>query len=278
MHTLDLTEGYIHHVIQKSDPARYEALFPQLFEHYYTFWAQPRSYSNRDIGEIIHRRDLILEHLPLLVERFERKELKFVDIQVILFVGHGTSNGHAFPAMGKWFVWLPVETYHSPQAVEVFVSHEMAHALHYQQQPGFFFRDEREKNLVFRQLITEGIATLTSQEILEVSPLQALWADYLPLERIQRWYETCVEREKELLSFVKNHLDSSDERNRLFSFSASEDILENRGGYYAGLVLIEHYAKQHRLSLRDLFGISKEEFRYILQSSLDGYLKRVDNP
>lgn len=268
MRVTDLTEYYLQYVIEQSDPVRYEATFPQLFEHYYTFWAQPQSYSFRDVEAVVFRRNLILERLPSLLERFEYNGLKSTDIDVIIFVGHGTSNGHAFPFMGRWIVWLPVETYHSPQAIEVFVSHEMAHALHYQQQPDFYFRDKRYKNQVFRQLVTEGIATLSSKEILGVSNEQALWADYLPFERVQQWYAACVEREEELFRVVADKLQSNDEQNRLFSFSETDDVLENRAGYYAGLVLIEHYAKQHSLTLRDLFAISKEEFWQIIQSLL----------
>lgn len=265
MHVIDLTEYYLQHVIQQDDVALYEATFPQLFEHYYAFWAEPQTYSFRDVEKIAFGRNLILERLPSLLERFERRSLKFVDIDIAIFVGHGTSNGHAFPLMGRWVVWLPVEAYHSPQLVDTFVSHEMAHALHYQQRPDFYFKDEKEKNQVFRQLVTEGIATLVSKEVLDASDEQALWADYLPFERVQRWYKACLEREEELLRVVAENLESSDEENRLFSFSETDNVLENRAGYYAGLVLVEHYAKQRGLTLRDLFAISKEEFWRIIR-------------
>lgn len=268
MHVTDLTEYYLRYVIQQDDTARYEATFPQLFEHYYAFWAQPQSYSFRDAEKVVFQRNLILERLPSLSERFERKGLKSTDIDVTIFVGHGTSNGHAFPLMGRWIVWLPVESYHSAQSVDIFVSHEMAHALHYQQQPDFYFKDKKDKNQVFRQLVTEGIATLSSKEILDVSDEQALLANYLPFERVQQWYKACLERKEKLFRVVANNLESSDEQNRLFSFSETDNVLENRAGYYAGLVLVEHYAKQQSLTLRDLFAINKEEFWRIIQSLL----------
>lgn len=268
MHVIDLTEYYLKYVIQRDDTARYEATFPQLFEHYYAFWAKPQTYSFRDVEKVAFHRNLILARLPSLLERFEREGLKFEYIDIAIFVGHGTSNGHAFPLMGRWVVWLPVESYHSPQFIDIFVSHEMAHALHYQQQPDFYFKDEKEKNQVFRQLVTEGIATLVSKEILDASDEQALWADYLPFERVQQWYKACLERKEELLRIVAENLDSSDEQNRLFSFSETDNVLENRAGYYAGLALVEHYAKQQGLTLRDLFSISKEEFWRIIQSLL----------
>lgn len=268
MHVIDLTEHYIRHIIQQDDALRYESVFPELFQHYYTFWAQPQSYSFRDTEEIVRRRNLLFERLPLLSKQFESKDLPITDVDILLFVGHGTSNGHAFPSRSRWVVWLPIETYHSPQAVDVFVSHEIAHALHYQQQPAFYFRDEREKNQVFRQLVTEGVATFISKEVLGVGHEEALWADYLPLDRVQQWYRACLEREREIFRIVADTLKRSDRQNRLFSFSETEDILENRAGYYAGLMLIERYAKQQYFALQDLLGISKERFWQIIQVSL----------
>ncbi|WP_299025262.1 DUF2268 domain-containing putative Zn-dependent protease [uncultured Thermanaerothrix sp.] len=265
---IDLTKHYIRHVIQHNDIARYESAFPELFQHYHTFWAPLQAYSFRDAEEIARRRDFVIGRLPLLSKRFEEKGLNVTNIDIVLLVGHGTSNGHAFPLTTRWIVWLPLETYHSPQAVDVFVSHEIAHALHYQQQPAFYFRNEYEKNKVFRQLVTEGIATFISKEVLSISNEQALWADYLPFDRVQQWYEACLEREEEIFRVLADELDCSDRRNRLFSFSETDNVLENRAGYYAGLILIERYVKQQCLTLQDLLGTSEKRFWQIIQISL----------
>ncbi|MEJ5240069.1 MAG: DUF2268 domain-containing putative Zn-dependent protease [Anaerolineales bacterium] len=269
MQVIDLTEDYIRYVVQQNDPKSYECTFPHLFEHYYAFYAQPQVYSFRNTSVILRRRTLILEHLPTLAERFERKDLHISDIDIVLFVGHGTSNGHAFYAINRWIVWLPVETYHSIQAIQVFVSHEIAHALHYQHQPDFYFSNHRERFQVFRLLATEGIATLTSKEILGIEDEQALWADYLPYERTRRWYEQCLKQQQDLFQIIADRLEESDEQIGLFSFSGADDCMKNRAGYYAGLVLIERHMKQHKLSIRDLFAISKQEFWQIIQSSLE---------
>lgn len=266
MEVIDLTEDYIRYVVQQNDPKSYERAFPHLFEHYYAFYAQPQIYSFRDTGEILRRRNLILAHLPVFSKRFEQLGLNITDINITLFIGHGTSNGHALYSAKRWVVWLPIETYHSNQSIQVFASHEIAHALHYQYQPDFYFRNERERNQVFRQLVTEGIATLTSKEILGIEDKQALWADYLPYEYICQWYEQCLRRQEELFQLIVNKLEESDDG--LFSFSASDDCMENRAGYYAGLVLIERYMKRQKLTIRDLFTIGKQEFLQIIQSSL----------
>ncbi len=269
MRVTDLTKDYLEFVLQKDAPEQYENCFPELFEYYYKFWAQPQPYFFRNADEILHRRNLILKRLPVLSEQFARLGMDFASIEIVLFVGHGTSNGHAFYLQGRWLVWLPIEGYHSLQAIDVFVSHEIAHALHYRRQPDFYFKNIQERNHLFRQLVTEGIATLTSKVVLGVSNEQALWADYLPVEAIQRWYKQCIQRENELLRTIAHKLESSDDENKLFSFSDTDDVFENRAGYYAGLILMERYLKQSGLSLQDLFRISKREFRHIIRSLLE---------
>lgn len=269
MQVTDLTRDYLRYVLEEDKPALYENALPHLFEHYYAFWAQTQPYSFRNGDEIRRRRNLILERLPVLANRFECQHLNIADIEVVLFVGHGTSNGHAFCPKDHWVVWLPIETYHSVPAIDVFVSHELAHALHYQQRPEFYFTNEAERTQVFRQLVTEGIATLASKVILGISNEQAMWADYLPPERIRHWYEQCLQREPKLFRIAAAKLENSNERNTLFSFSETDDVLENRAGYYLGLVLIERYMKQENLSLHDLFGIGKEKFWNIILSYLN---------
>jgi hypothetical protein len=84
-------------------------------------------------------------------------------------------------------------------------------------------------------LATEGLATLTSKIVLNIRSEQALWADYLSPESVQQWYNQCLRRENELFYAVSKKLESADEQNRLFSFSDSDDVFENRAVYYVSL-------------------------------------------
>jgi hypothetical protein len=216
MHIIDLTTDYIQYVIHRDRRDLYEASFPQLFDHYYQFWAVRGPYRFTDESEIRRRSESIGERLSFLEDRFSSKGLYLDQIAIVLFVGRGTSNGHALPLGEKWAAWLPVERYPPSFAIDVFASHEMAHALHYQKQPEFFFHTEDEKTNVFRQVVTEGIATITSKNILDISEEQALWADRLPAEQVRRWYQRCLLRETEILEIVAKKLESSDEF--LFSY------------------------------------------------------------
>lgn len=169
-------------------------------------------------------------------------------------------------------VWLPIETYPTAFAMDVFFIHEIAHALHYQRQPDFFFKDEVERTQIFRQLVTEGIATLASKELLRIRDEQALWADYLPPQEVQRWYEQCQRRKGELFQMVAGKLITSDPQNRLFSYSNSADVAENRAGYYLGLRLIEHFMETEGLYLREILEVGKTELLRVTQ----GFLEREE--
>jgi hypothetical protein len=263
MQIIDLTTHYIQYVIYQNRLDFYEASFPQLFEHYYRFWASRSPYFYREENEIQHRRKLISERLAFLEDRFLSRGLVLDQVVIVLFVGQGTSNGHAFPIDEKWIVWLPVESYPSPFTIDVFASHEIAHALHYQKQPEFFFNTEEEKTNVFRQVVTEGIATITSKNVLDIDDEQALWADYLPKEQIRQWYAECVSREAEILGIVAEKLESSD--GSLFSYTGSEDVIENRAGYYAALKIIQSILYENKLSLIELYTIEKQALFRMIQ-------------
>ena len=267
MHVIDLTQDYIRYVIQQDRPALYEDSLPQLFEHYYQFWASRSSYFYKDESEIWHRNELVRDRLPFLEKKFSNKGLHLEQVEVVLFIGQGSSNGHAFLLDGKWTVWLPLETYSSLFAVDVFVSHEIAHALHYQRQPDFFFRNKEEKDNIFRQVITEGIATITSQHVLGVDDKCALWADYLPVEQIEHWYQECLLREPEIIKIVVENLKESDES--LFSYTGSDDVLENRAGYYVALLLMRRVLKTQKLSVNDLFLIGRQKFFEVVKALLE---------
>jgi hypothetical protein len=150
MQIIDLTTQYIHSVVHQDNPDSYESSFPHLFEHYYRFWAPRGTYFYRDVKEIQRRRKRMVERLAFLENRFLSKGLVLDKLVTVLFVGRGTSNGHAFPFGEKWVVWLPVESYPSSFTIDVFASHEIGHALHYQKRPEFFFDTEEEKTNVFQ--------------------------------------------------------------------------------------------------------------------------------
>jgi len=268
MQVIDLTRPFINCVIRDDNQLEYESLFPALFEHYYRFWATRRPNFKFGEDEVIRRTKLIKERLPIIEQYFTNNGLPIDTLTIVLFVGHDASNGHAFEHEGRFVVWIPVEAYSSTRAVDVFVAHEIAHALHYQGEPAFYFANNFEKGQMFRQLATEGVATFVSKVVMGIEEVEALWADYLPRDKAQAWYEQCKSREKELSGFILTHLEDTDKENSLFWFSDSEDVFQNRAGYYMGLLLAERICRKRECSLGDLLFLSRTEFREMLTECL----------
>jgi len=112
MEILDLTGAYLVTVAKSGSLEEYEKSFPGLFEHYFRFWAPREKFRViLDESAVAERRQAMLCKLPVIAERFTSKGLDLSGISVVLFVGQDTSNGHVFFQDGKWYVWLPIETY-----------------------------------------------------------------------------------------------------------------------------------------------------------------------
>ena len=113
-------------------------------------------------------------------------------------------------------VWIPVETYDSKINTEIFLTHEIIHALHYQISPHYYFSNKDELIQIQRQLITEGIATYGTKTILSTSSELALWGDYLSYQEIEQWLHECNSELENLKFLVKNNLLNSDNKLELF--------------------------------------------------------------
>ncbi|NPA91065.1 MAG: hypothetical protein GXO55_06415 [Chloroflexi bacterium] len=255
MDILDLTPVYI----RDPEHEHYEATYPALFRHYFRFWADVQddtAYPDEVVRENARR---IRERLPLIRRRLTRTGLPLPDL-VVLLVGKGTTNGHAFwdPARQAFVVWLPVEAYATRTQVDIFVTHECLHALHYTHQPAFYFTDEREQHLVGRQLITEGVATWGTRVLSAGDDIQALWADYLAPDAAQRWYRQCQYREQEMAQRLLEEWEESRETNPWFSMWDAADVTRYRGGYYMGLQVMRRLHQRHALDLPALLRLDAQ--------------------
>ncbi len=256
----DLTPDYL-----RCMPGRkwgtYESAYPALFRHYHRYWASPAAeYALREADVVREKTTLLTSRLPVLERRLT--EAGFSDeVPVVLFVGKNTTNGHAFwdEQRGKFVVWLPVEAYATSRQVDVFVTHELIHALHYTRRPEFFFQNEHQRKLVGRQVVTEGIATFGSMRITGCDAVTALWADYVSPEFASRWYDQCRRREREILGRIRAAWETSSEKNEWFTMWDADDVTRYRGGYYAGLRLIQAIHTEHGLSLPELLALDARQ-------------------
>ncbi|MBI5867388.1 MAG: hypothetical protein HZB43_03730 [candidate division Zixibacteria bacterium] len=244
MRTSDLVDRYIDAVIARDVAGEYEAQRPALFAHYHEFWSARRPYRRDwDVAELRGKRDLVRSTLERLDGEFARHGLDLAELEIVLFVGHGTTNGHAYREGGRFVVWIPVETYGSARLANVFLTHEILHALHYTASPGFYFENREEQSRIGRMLITEGLATYLTTVVLDVPEEEALWGGHLPDGQLTGWLAQCERRYGEMCSFFLANFDNSLREHGLFCLGDTGNVFQSRGGYFAGMRLIRRTAE-----------------------------------
>ncbi len=264
MNIIDLTEYYTSEMLKTKNLRAYEQSYPALFSHYFKYWARRKYFSNHlSRDEVKKRKKLIIEALHDIEKCLTSAGFEMRNMDVILFVGQGTSNGHAFKDGKKFIVWLPLEGYETKLQSKIFITHEIIHALHYSHSPDFYFNNVAEKKSVIRQLITEGIATYLSMKALKEDEGVALWADYLTKSKLKIWLQECRQKEQMLYKFILKNFSSSNSNIGLFYANDPTDIVNYRAGYYVGLKLVEDIAKKEALSNQDLLNIPKNKFENI---------------
>lgn len=257
----DITSAYLKHILGGDDLAQYEQVLPELFDHYFTYWAS-RDYWHKELDEqqVGDRKNLILGRLPTIELNLEKHGFDTSNLEIVLMVGQGTTNGHAFKKGDFFAVFLPVEGYETEVEVDVFVTHEIIHALHYTAQPDFYFSRRDEKENTLRELMTEGLATYLTKEIMEISDEEALWADFLSGDDLSRWMETCHSEKEALFREVFELIEKGASQPNLFYASDPNDIRQYRAGYFIGLEVIKAIVAQYSYSPQDIFTITRENF------------------
>ncbi len=265
---LDLTPAYF----QARDlrDGGLSVAYPQLFQHYYRFWADLDDDIGLDEMQIRRRAHLVRSRLPGVQRAFSEHD--FVGARdVVLFVGKGSSNGHAFwdDARRTFVVWLAVEAYATPLQIDVFATHELLHAWHYTFQPAFYFQDQATKNLIGRQIITEGLATWGTLEVLGCDDLTALWADYVSRDFAQRWYQQCQNREPEMAQYLLHAWHAHPADNAWFAMWDEHDVTQYRGGYYMGLQVMRFLHKHFGLDLHALLRFDAQALEALALTALE---------
>ena len=271
MRLLDLTGFYCRTVRGIDDWPGYELQYPALFKHYFRFWAR-RSYPDVAVPHrtLLARSDLIKRRLPLLLEKFSKCGFDVNECSFVLFVGKGCTNGHAFRDDGNWVIWIPVETYADFRLVDVFVTHEIAHAVHYAGSPKFYFSTKREQRCFSRQLLTEGVATCLTAEVLSCSDDVALWGGFLSERQLRAWRTAC-DKSWQLLQEIAIRRFQSHSHAELFQANDPEDILRFRAGYLLGLRVIRTLAADRGLSCGELVKMPRTKLeRFSLSRIIQG--------
>lgn len=258
MECINLIPQYKQSVLKNRDLNGYTKSYPALFRHYFRYWADRKLFHKTLTVEQTHRRvHFIIEELRIIKARLRHANLGVPLPPIVLFVGQGTSDGHAFYDGARLVVWIPIETYETKTQMQVFLLHEILHGLHYTTRPEFYFKNAREKRHIGRQIITEGIATYLTKYILNVDNATALWADYLPKSKSDSWLKECEKRKQELFAYVFKHWNKTSSKIELFFANNSSDILRYRAGYFIGLRLIEAFVQRKRYTPKELLHTSR---------------------
>lgn len=258
---VDLCPQFISDVLESGDRIAYENRFPELFDHYYEFYGsreKPLALIPENV--LNSNRRTAIEELHRLRNPFTSRGFDIDKMEFILFVGQGSTNGHALKLGSKFPIWLPVETYYTSLLAHVFIAHEIIHALHYERSPEFYFEKREDMYHTGRLLVTEGMATYLTKEILEIDEGTALWADHLPKEDQSVWLDLCDENQGKIREILRRNFHGGQEGAVLFQANNPNDILEYRAGYYIGLKIIEKIADEDKLSVEDMLNIPREKF------------------
>ena len=260
IYTIDLTPLYIRCATEKQW-RDYENSYPALFRHYYLHWADSDAKYPLYVADVIREKTLLVKSRLLSIERMLTIEGFTDEVIVTLFVGKNTTNGHAFwdEQRHGFVVWLPVESYTTANQVDIFAMHELIHALHYTRCPDLYFGDRRQMNLVGRQIITEGMATFGTMQVTGCDEVTALWADYVSQEFARRWYKQCQVQEQEILDKVLTEWNVSRIANDWFMMWDETDVTRYRGGYYAGLRVMQEINRRYKFDFKALLSLPAKE-------------------
>ena len=265
----DLFDSYVKYVLHAGSTDGYRASYPALFDHYFRYWADENNPIIKMTESELAERSAMMRRESRSVEgKIRASGLDINDLQVVLFVGTGSTNGHAFQDNNRFVVWLPVETYSSPLLARVFATHEIIHALHYNASPEFYFDSKEDLRRVSRQLAAEGLATYLTMRILDCDEITALWADYLSEDKAGLWMDEFRSREREIFGYLLENFSSGDPEIMPFVAADPADILRYRAGYYAGLKLIRQIADQNRFGPEELLAIKRGRFERLLAENL----------
>ncbi len=269
MKIIDLTNKYIKHILDDGNLASYEKSYPALFQHYFRYWAKRKYFSKTlNKAEVKKRLNLIEPRLSRVEKKISKFGFNISFLKIVLFVGQSTSNGHVFRENKEFIVWIPIEAYSTPLQVDVFITHEIIHSLHYLKSPDFYFNNFNEKRLISRQLITEGVATYLTKHIIKITQAKALWADFLSKEKTKIWFRECQQKEKELFKFVLKNFSSINPEISLFYAKNPRNIYEFRAGYFVGLKLLDRIVKTKKINPKNLLGIPKKKFKKMILEEL----------
>ena len=277
MQIVDLTTRFPANVENANAIKEYERLCAPLFKHYNKYWSvSDYPYCHMEPDPKRESALLLEVSLRKSCKSLSQIGLDISRLRAILMVGKGTSNGHAWFDDQNWVVWFPVETYTTALRRDVFILHEIAHALHYEAVNDFYFETMTAKEDLMRLLITEGLATYVSMKAGGFDELTALWADYLTEEEARGWYDQCRQQYPRLCDRLLRGLSDHENLAHYFRADNPADIEHFRAGYFVGLQVIKAISEKQGAGVSDLLTIPREQFERLALEQLRSIASKVN--
>lgn len=261
----DYTKEYEKYILGENDLPSYEKVFPELFNHYFAYWAdRAHFHATLQGNELGARKALVLSQISSIEEKIGTLGLDISAMRLILFVGQDCTNGHAFKYKDDFITWIPIEAYHTTKQASIFITHEILHALHYTHSPDLYFTSNKEKNSFVRQLLTEGVATYLTKRTLDLDDSESLWADYIDTKSLEVWMNWCRGHAKELYAYARQEIAQDSHRGEFFQANDPGDMFQYRAGYFVALHAVESIVRAYGLTPRQLIELSREDLEKLL--------------
>jgi hypothetical protein len=158
----------------------------------------------------------------------------------------------------------------SPAVMPIFLDHELFHRYHYQ--VAGFSDDNGSREIIWRALWAEGLATYVSMSLNPPATLQA--SLFVPEDLVQRAHPILPS----LIAEIAPKLDEVDPQffAKFFLFHPSTAAMPSRSGYYVGAVVAERLAKQK--SIFQLAHLQPQTVRLEIGETLASRVKNETAP
>lgn len=267
MKIVDITDLYLNSQ-ETEDVSVYINNFPEFFEFYKKYYAGELNFvKNLDKHVIEKTKKRIIKALKSAELEFKNNGFTLDGIEILLFVGNKTADGHAFLYKGKMYVWFAIEAFVEVEqsGIDYIVIHEITHAIHYNKRPDLYPKNFEHFKTYSRLLNIEGVATYFSKKILNLSDISALWPYYLSEEEANEWMLECDKEKTNLKKVISNNFNSFDPKKNLFFAVDRNDIYNFRSGYYIGLIAIKYLVDSKKLDLESALDIrSKDLLEFLI--------------
>ena len=210
--------------------------------------------------------------LKILENKVEEKEAIILrktnidfDVDLIIFIGDGSVDGHGVLINNKPYVFFDLYAFiETSYTLEAFLIHEIIHPIHYYFNEDFYpkyFETTEEKYL--KKLVVEGIATYFTPFLSDVSFETSYWLGTVNQKEVKDWVKNCKKLKgnigQKIFETIEKGEFNLDLYLKLYCVSDSYDLKNSRIGYYYGTEIIKNLSKQK--TFKELLETDYKEFK-----------------